>query len=134
MSTKPSPLGETERIAVEEATATIAGVPLVKFDTFSIEVEDPSARERTTDGHTVHFDQLINPSGSCAVYPTSPSAGRFFALVQARYIGGARLSFPSDDTRGGISLKGVRYSNVSQEDLSSDGYTITADWEADYIG
>lgn len=133
MSSKPNPVGDSDRIAVEEASATVNGVTLVKFDAFSIDIEDPSERQRTTDGHTVHFDQLINPSGSCAVFPVSPSAPRFYSLVKARTIGGARFSFPDDDTRGGASLKGVRYTNISQEDLSSDGYMITADWQADYI-
>lgn len=133
MSTKQNPIGDSERIAVEEASATVNGVPIVKFDAFAIDVEDPSARERTVDGHTVHFDQLLNPSGSCAVFPTSPSAAQFYQIVKSRMIGGARLSYPSDDTRGGNSLKGVRYTNVSQEDLSSDGYMITAEWSADYI-
>lgn len=133
MSTKQNPIGDSDRIAVEEASATVNGVPVVKFDGFSIDVEDPSERQRTVDGHTVHFDQLINPSGSCAVFPTSPSAPQFYQVVKARTIGGARLSYPSDDTRGGDSLIGVRYTNLTQEELSSDGYVITAEWEADYL-
>lgn len=133
MSTKPNPIGDSDRIAVEEASATINGVTLVKFDGFSIDVEDPRERQRTTDGHTVHYDQLLEPSGSCAVFPTSPSAPAFYSIVQNRTIGGARFSYPDDDTRGGASLKGVRYTNISQEELSSDGYVISADWEADYI-
>lgn len=133
MSTKPNPIGDSDRIAVEEASATINGVPMVKFDAFSIDVEDPSERQRTVDGHSCHFDQLIDPSGSCGVFPVSPSAPIFYNLVKQRKIGGARLNYPDDDTRGGASLKGVRYTNVSQEDLNADGYMITADWQADYL-
>lgn len=132
-SSIPSPQGDTQRIAVERASGTINGVPMIKFDGFSIDIEDPSERQRTVDGHTVHFDQLINPSGSCALFPTSPSAPAFAQMVQARRIGGAHLSFPDNDTRGSMSLKGVRYTNISQEELSADGYMITGDWEADYI-
>ena len=133
MSTKPTPNGNTKRIAVEEASAVINGVPLTDFASFSLEIEDPSEKQRATNGSAIHFDQPIEPSGSCDVFPTDPSAQQFFETIKNRKIGSVRLTLPDDDTRGGHSVIGVRFSNVSQEDLSSDGYMITADWDGDFM-
>lgn len=133
MSTKPTPSGETKRIAADEASAVVNGIPLIDFAAFAIEVEDPSERERTVDGNTVHFDQMLNPSGSCEVLPTSRSAAQFFETVLNRRIGSVRYTLPDEDARNGHSVRGVRFTNISQEDLGSDGYSISADWEGDYF-
>lgn len=133
MSTKPTPTGQTKRITVEEASATVNGIPLVDFSSFSIELEDPSERERTVDGNTVHFDQMLDPSGSCEVFPTSQSAAQMFQTIAQRRIGSVRYTLPGEDVRGGHSIQGVRFTNISQDDLGSDGYSISADWQGDYF-
>lgn len=133
MSTSPSPEGETSRISVEEASAVVNGVPLIDFAAFSIDVDDPSERERSVDGNTLHFDQMLEPSGSCEVFPTSTSAVQMFNAIKNRRIGNVRYTLPDEDTRGGHAIKGVRFTNVSQDDLGSDGYSISADWRGDYF-
>lgn len=133
MSTKPTPNGETKRIAVEEASAVVNGVPLGDFTAFSIEIEDPSEKERATNGNAVHFDQPLEPSGSCEVLPTDPASAAVKDAMLQRRIGSVRLTLPDDDQSGGHSITGVRFSNFSQEDLDAGGYTYTADWEGDFV-
>ena len=133
MSTKQQPRGDSDRIAVWEAAATINGVPMIKFASFEFELEDPQEREDMVDGDRIHFDQLENPSGSCAVFPTSPAAPRLYEAVRTKRIGTANFRMPNEDTLGAHSLKGVRFENFSQESLETGGgYQYTADFNADF--
>lgn len=132
MSSKPTPSGQTTRVAVEEATGNVNGVPLVRFSGFDFEIEDPSEREFTTDADTVHYDRPVEPSGSFSLYPTSPSIAAMYDSILARQIGTVAYSLPDDDTKGSHAVRGVRFSNVSQDELDT-GYLYTGDWEGDFV-
>lgn len=134
MSTNPNPVGETKRIDASEATATTpGGTPIDDFASFSIEVSDEYTRERTVDINTVDFDALLEASGEFAVFPTSNAAQSMWATILARTIGGVNFGFPSEDTRSTFAAIGVRFDDVSQDDLGPDGYQISGSWNGAYI-
>lgn len=132
MSTKPTPTGQTTRVAVEEATGNVLGVPLIRFAGFDFEIEDPSEREWSTDADAVHYDRPVEPSGSFSLFPTSPSVSGMYQAILARRIGSVAYTLPDDDTQGRHAVTGVRFENVTQEELDS-GYLYSGDWRGDYV-
>lgn len=129
----PTEQGQTKRVSTNEATAVIGGVPLIDFASFSFDMEDPSPRETSVDGNRIHFDQLLEPSGSASVYPTSTSAPELEELIRNRTLMTVRYSYPSDDEQGARSVIGCRITNFSHGDVSTDSYTIDVDWEGDFL-
>ncbi|ADJ14473.1 hypothetical protein [Halalkalicoccus jeotgali] len=132
MSIKQTPSGQSTRVAVEEATGNVLGVPLIRFSGFDFEIEDPSERERAIEGDTVHYDRPVDPSGSFSLYPTSPSVSAMYEAILARKIGSVAYTLPDDDTKGRHAVTGVRFTNVSQDELDT-GYLYTGDWEGDFV-
>ena len=134
MSTNPNPTGETKRIDASEATATgPGGTPIDDFSAFSIEISDEYTRERTVDNNTIDFDALLEPSGEFSVFPTSAAAAGMWSTILARPIGGVNFGFPENDARGSFAAIGVRYDDVSQDDLGPDGYEISGSWAGAYV-
>lgn len=129
-----SPVGQSERILVEQATLVLPpGIPVQQFASMSIEIDDPSERERATIGDAIHYDQFVDPSGSASIFPTDGAADAVFDAIKNRTISNVRMGYPDNDARSADTALGVRYSNVSQEDLDVGTYLINVDWEADFI-
>lgn len=129
-----SPSGRSERVEVEQATLVLPpGIPVEQFTSFDFELEDPSERERANNGDAVHFDEFIDPSGSFSIMPTDDAAAEVWDAIKNRTISQVRLGYPNNDARDSDTIRGARFTNVSQDEIGVGEYMINGDWEGDFV-
>ena len=134
MSSNPQEVGEVSRVDPETAFMVVGGVRLVNFGAISLDRENNTSSEDTTDGNAVIIDGRVKPSGSFALYPTSASLPAVQDLIDNRVVGQIMMQYPEEDPRGTDTAIGAYLTSLDNDDIESgSNYMVTGEWEGQFL-